>query len=432
MGYPQTSEENLDPQVFELSAFVVYGGLINTVDGFTGEDYHKSNPVVEGFRTEFNNLLRGYHRKLLLDEYAYMQEQIKVARAFDDVISSLTQGFGIRNFSMDHDNYLRIEKTIMNRLIKDPFFLIEALVVWDLGQLKGYESDKPKSKYALDIRYDPDKEKWERRITTEWKVSYYHQKSGTVDVLKEQGLNLDTLEGYHFINRGIGNEVTSGAFKPVKLTFPIIVDPLEPVDAQVERLKENFLATLYHIYDPFSWAWRRNVRFSKGFIWPIQRSVRETRFKVKDSEWFEQVLINFIQDVATMRIKGVTDIYEQEMLTKIPVNNNILGDGFDLLNWNEGEERSVYYDPKSNKKVTINFNKPEGARFILIDAYRRHPNRLIEIFQNKLASQKRATLTGQELIKEVLAELFGVSADVYIQHAAKAQKAELEKHRFQL
>ncbi len=428
----QSGDASIDPEVFELQAFVVYGGIIDTIDGFTGEEYHRSNAVVEGFRQDFNKLLRGYHKKLLMDEYQHMQEQLNLAKQYEVLLKSLTEGFGISGFTMNHDNYMRIEKAIMNRLIKDPFFRIEALVVWELDKLKDYENQKPDSKYAADIRYNTDKQKWERRITTTWRVHYYTPKTGSVDVVKEQGLNLDTMEGFHFINRGLGNEVTSDAFRDVKLTYPIFVNSLEPVDTQVTRLRENFVEALFHIYDPFSWAWRRNIRFHKGFYWPIQSSVRSTRFRVKNRQWFEDVMINFLHDVATMRIRGVEDIYEQEMLTKIPVNNNILGTGFDLLNWNPGEDRSVGYNPKTNQGITINFNQPQGARFILIDAFRRWPGKLITTFQTKLAEQKRATLTGQELIKQVLEEVSGMPADIYIRKAAQAQKAVLEQHRVKL
>ena len=431
-SHGQSGDEPIDQDVIELSAFVVYGGIIDTIDGFTGEDYHKSNAVVEEFRQDFNTLLRGYHRKLLEDEYQHMQQQLKLAGQYDVVLQSLTKGFGIRGFEMNHDNYMGVEKAIMNRLIKDPFFRIEALVVWDLDKLKDYENQKPDSKYAADIRYSPEKQKWERRVTTTWRVHYYTPKTGSVDVVKEQGLNLDTMEGFHFINRNLGGEVTSNAFREVKLTYPIFVNSSEPVETQVTRLRENFVETLFHIYDPFSWAWRRNIRFHQGFYWPIQWSVRQTPFKVKDRTWFEDVMINFLHDVATMRIRGVEDIYEQEMLTKIPVNNNILGTGFDLLNWNPDEDRSVGYNPRANQGVSINFNNPKGARFILIDAFRRWPDKLLTTFQAKLADQKRATLTGQELIRQVLQEVSGMPADVYIEKAGQAQKAELERYRVKL
>ena len=425
-------DEPVDMDVIELGAFVVYGGIIDTIDGFTGEDYHKSNVVVEEFRQDFNTLLRGYHRKLLTDEFQHMQEQLVLARQYDMQLQSLTRDFGIRGFEINHDNLMRIEKAIMNRLIKDPFFRIEALVVWDLDELNKLKPHKPDSKYAPDIRYNTELEKWERRITTTWRVSYYTQKDGAVDVVKEQGLNLDTMEGYHFINRGLGGEVTSSAFRPVKLTYPIFVNSSEPADIQVTRLKENFVETLFHIYDPFSWAWRRNIRFHQGYYWPIQSSVRNTPFRVRELAWFEDVLINFLHDVATMRLRGTDDIYEQEMLTKIPVNNNILGTGFDLLNWNPGEERSVHYNPKANQGVGINFNNPSGARFILIDAYRRWPDKLLATFQRKLAEQKRATLTGQELVRQVLEEVSGMPADIYIEKAAQAQRAVLESYRIEL
>src|SRR5210317_287626 len=76
------NKRDIDPQVIELEPFVVYEGLIDVVDGFTEEDYHQSNSVVDGFQETFNKILLGYHRKLLNEEYKHMVKSLEAGKEF--------------------------------------------------------------------------------------------------------------------------------------------------------------------------------------------------------------------------------------------------------------------------------------------------------------------------------------------------------------
>jgi hypothetical protein len=413
-GFAQKSGK-IDPQIIELEPFVVYEGLIDVIDGFTGEKYHESNPVVDGFQETFNQILLGFHRKLLNEEYKHMKQQIDEGKAFSEDLAALAATFGINSFYINPQGFLTIEKAIFKRLMDDPFYRIEALIVWDLERLKRYKSGSPRSKYSRDIRLNPETGQWERRVMTEWDVGYRVYRSGGfsdyVEVHKRQGLNLDTNEGFHFIDRGLTGKVTPGAFNDVKLTYPIFVNPNEPTRPQVDRLNETYINNLRHIYDPFSWAMRRNVRFRGGFQKQLLREVKKEGYKLTERDWFDSVLTHLLNDIITIKYQGVDEIYSFAMLQKVPVNQNILGEGFDLLNWHEDEDRSVPYNPDKQWGAGVNFNRPDQARFILLDAYRRYPDKFI---------------------KEVLAEVSGMPADIYIKKVSKIQKAELERHKFQL
>ncbi|NDV61236.1 recombinase family protein [Puniceicoccales bacterium CK1056] len=426
----------IDPNIIELQPFVVYSGIIDVVDGFTGKPYHESNPVVDGFREEFNDILLGYHRRILKEEYSYMLVQAKFGTEFVQELNTLAQAFGIGTIGIYRDRFLNIERQILRRLIDDPFFRIDALVVWDLDRLERTKR-RPKSKYGRDIRYNEESGRWERRVTTSWKVDFsIPHKDGWrqyIDILKEQGLNLETNKGYHFINRGLTQHVLPGDFEHVRLTYPIFISSKQPAQEQVQELKEKFLENLTHIYDPFSWAWRRNQRFRAEtvFMPRFRRQVKLVRFPVVDTDWFEPVIMRFLFDVAIIKVQGVDEIYQWEMLRKVPVNRNMLGYGLDLLNWNEDEDRSVPYDPKHQDGVNVNFDNPQGARFILLDAYRRYTDTFFDALQAKLATAKKKS-SGKELIKEVIEEVSGLEAEAYIKKASEIQKAELEKYRFKL
>ncbi len=432
-------DDEIDPNIITLAPFVVYEGLIDVIDGFSEEPYHGGHAVVEGFRESFNQLLLAYHRKLLMDEYTFMVNLLKVAPAFQDDLNALAASFGVkRKVYLDIQHAFVKEKAITRRLIKDPFFIIEAMVVWDLDLLESYTDRPLYSKYARDIRYNPDLEKWERRITTHWKVSFIPN-NGNWQFYTEkfQGLNLDTNRGYHLIDNGIPDTITSNAFQQVKLTYPIFINSSEPVEAQVKRLRETFVANLYQIYDPYSWVWRRNERMRLGsrFRYPMIEKVQSTRFKVTDPDWFNQVIGTFLTDVITAKYLGVKEIYELEMLLKVQARKNILGVGLDFLNWNEGENRSVPYDHAKVNKMWVNYKSKHSARYILLDAYRRFGNKFVIALREKVAAQKGSKvdkLSGMELIKEVLGEVSGMPADVYIKKAQKAQLAELNKYKYEV
>jgi len=327
------------------------------------------------------------------------------------------------------------EKAITNRLVKDPFFIIDALIVWDADRLERYKERRPHSKYAGNILYNPQTDSWERRITTKWEVFFVRNDgSNSFYTEKYQGLNLDTNKGYHLIENGLPNDIVPNAFRKVNLTYPIFVNSFEPADVQIERLQKQLIANLYQIYDPYSWIARRNLRFRvRGrFQGDFKKEVSRINLPVTDRNWFEAILSNLILDIVTIKYYGAAELYDHEMLNKIPVNKNILGAGFDLLNWNEGENRSIDYDPTENRGVGVNFNNPAGARWVLVDAYRRYGIRVLDLIReelNTLASQNK-TIPGKQLVKKVLSQVTGTKAENYIKLAEKAQKQELEKFRY--
>jgi hypothetical protein len=427
--------DDISSGVIELEAFVVYEGLIDVIDGFTGEPYHESNRVVDSFREEFNNILLAYHKRLLQNELKALTEHVERDKAFVSALSELAETFGVSGFSIDEKEILTRDKSMLARLARDPFFKIEQLVVWDLDQLARYSGGKPRSKYAEDIRYNENLERWERRVTTEWKVNYSTPQRGggyrEVNVTKYQGLNLETNRGYHFCPPGVPANVPPYAFRDVILNYPIFINSKEPYQQQVERLQNEFVINLSHIYDPFSWAFRSNIRYRGTFFKQLLERVQSNRLPISDREWFDVVFTRLLCDVTTIKRHGAWETYDFEMLLKVPVNKNRLGDGLDLLNWNPGENREVSYNPTQQWPVQIDFDSARHARFILVDAYRRYEERFMTALRERLASVE-GKVSGKELIKEVLADVSGVSADAYIRAATKAQKAELEKYRHQL
>ncbi len=50
-----------------------------------------------------------------------------------------------------------------------------------------------------------------------------NQANGRFQTSKQQGLNLDTLAGFHFINVGLPGDVPPHAFRDVRLNYPIFV-----------------------------------------------------------------------------------------------------------------------------------------------------------------------------------------------------------------
>ncbi|MEX0324192.1 MAG: hypothetical protein AB3N63_18690 [Puniceicoccaceae bacterium] len=432
-------EDEINEGVINMAPFVVYEGLIDVIDGFSEEEYHGGHAVVEGFRESFNKLLLAYHRKLLLDEYQFMVELLKVAPQFQNDLNALAASFGVkRKVYLDIQQAFVREKAITRRLIKDPFFIIDAMVVWDLDQLEPYKNEKLYSKYAKDIRWNEELGKWERRITTHWQVSFIPRNANwSFYTEKFQGLNLDTNCGYHLIENGLPENITSNAFKKVKLTYPIFINSREPVDVQVTQLRETFVSNLFKIYDPYGWMWRRNERMRLGsrFRQPMVDSVKSTRYKVSDPDWFNRVLGTFLVDVITAKYIGFPEIYDLEMLVKVRARINQLGDGLDLLNWHEGEDRSVPYDPTQIGGAWVNYTNKHTARFILLDAYMRHGNKFVIALRDKVAAQKGSKVnrvSGMEMIKEVLEEVTGIPADIYIKKAQKAQVAELNKYKYTL
>lgn len=421
-----------DGQTFELEAFVIYEAPIDVIDGFTGEKYIGHNPVVLDFADKFNDLLLGYHKKLLIHEIQHLNFRLQDGLAFEKELGDLAKTFGIKGFDVDHTKWMVKEKSILNRLHTEPFYKIEAMIVWDVDELNRMRPDKPDNKYAKDIRFNEEKGIWERRVTTHWKVSYLRpsknrNKFGNpVNIEKFQGLNLDTNEGYHF-SEGLSNDVPSEAFQDVKLTYPVLINSDEPRDEQVLRLQETFVRNLIYIYDPFSWVARRDMRFRGGFYREMHEAVTRKRFKVKDRQWFDEVLARFLSDVITTHRHGPKEIYSLYTLQRFNLSKNVLGVNLDLLNWNPGEKREGV-GLRDNPRIWINYKNPRGARFIMLDAYMRYTDRFLDAVRTNVANPRKSE-TGQDLFKRTIEEVTGIPFEKYEKMAIKAQKEMIEKYR---
>ncbi|MCZ6673156.1 MAG: hypothetical protein O7C75_09470 [Verrucomicrobia bacterium] len=395
LDVPDLVAEDNDPlqiggQIFELKPFVIYEAEVDIVDGHTGEKYTGDNEVVLDFADTFNAILLGFHKKLLEYEIRHLNFRLEDGRAFEAELKELADSFGIKNFKINHDNWLRKETTIVRRLIQDPFFEIEAVVAWDLDKLNKDLPLMPRSEYAKNIRYNEKKKIWERRVTTEWKVSYrpltkdgrkYANKP--VNVQKLQGLNLDTQEGFHIVSRGLPSSVITSAFKEIKINYPIIVSSTEPRETQVKRLQQSYIQNLKYLYDPFSWMARREHRFRGGFSKNLLSHFSERRYKIEDRDWFDPVLTQFLSDVITVRRHGTKEIYSLYAYLKFDRSRNVLGKNLDLLNWLPDEKRKGQ-NVRRNPKININFNSPSTARFIVLEAYMRYTDRFLNALRTKL------------------------------------------------
>lgn len=422
-----------DGETYVLDAFVIYEAPIDVIDGFTGEKYIGHNPVVLDFADTFNDILLGYHKKLLIHEIQHLNFRLEDGLAFEKELTDLAKSFEIKRFDVDHTRWMVKEKSILHRLHTEPFYKIEAMIVWDVDELNRMRPSKPNNKFAKDIRFNEETGEWERRVTTHWKVSYMRAPTNQnqtfgkpVNVEKFQGLNLDTNRGYHF-SGGLSNDVPSRAFQDVKLTYPVLINSDEPREEQVKRLQQTFVKNLVHIYDPFSWVARRDTRFRGGFYREMHEAVQQTRFRVKDREWFDQVLARFLSDVITTHRHGPKEIYSLYTLQRFKLSRNVLGEDLDPLNWNKGEDREGE-GLRKDAKVWINYKSPGGARFIMLDAYMRYTDKFLNAVRANVANPNRAE-TGQELFKRTIEEVSGVPFEKYEKAAIQAQKQMIEKYR---
>jgi hypothetical protein len=340
-----------DGETFQLEAFVIYEAPIDIIDGLTGEKYEGTNPILLDFADTINDLLLGFHKKLLINEIQHLNFRLEDGLVFEKELADLSASFGIKRFDVDHTKWMVKEKSILYRLNTEPFYKIEAMVYWNVDELNRRLPSKPQNKYAKDIHYNEEKEIWERRVTTHWKVAYVRPPKGKnrygnpVNIEKFQGLNLDTNAGYHFSD-GLSGDVPPSGFKDVKLTYPVLINSTEPRAEQVRRLQETFVRNLIYIYDPFSWMARRDTRFRGGFYREISEATDRARFKVKDREWFDKVLARFLSDVITVKRHGPKEIYSLYALQRFNLSKNVLGEDLDLLNWNKGEKREGVHDKK--------------------------------------------------------------------------------------
>ena len=421
-----------DGQTYELDAFVIYETPIEVIDGLTGEKYVGTNPILLDFADTFNDLLLGYHKKLLIHEIEHLNFRLEDGLAFEQDLKDISASFGIKGFDVDHTKWMIKEKSILYRLHTEPFYKIEAMIYWNLDELNRMLPNKPQGKYAKDIHYNEEKGIWERRVTTHWKVAYVRPPKGKnrfgnpVNIEKYQGLNLDTNEGYHF-SQGLSNDVPPSAFKDVNLTYPVLINSTEAREEQVLRLQQTFVRNLIHIYDPFSWVARRDTRFRGGFYREMSEAVSKKRFKVNDRDWFDQVFARFLSDVITVKRHGAKEIYSLYALQRFHLSKNVLGEDLDLLNWNRGEKREGVHD-KKNARVWINYKSPGGARFIVLDAYMRYTNKFVNTLRSNLENLKGKE-SGQEIFRRTIEEVSGVPFDKYEKNAIKAQKELIEKYR---
>jgi hypothetical protein len=242
------AQDSAGDEVVKMEPFNVtaYNGKIPIIDGFTGKDYRGDNDVVFNFAQSFNKLLTGYHKKLVLDEIKHLQFRIKLGKEFEREMGQLTAAFGFDKFALDNSTWLRRERAIITRLIREPFFQIKSLIAWDLDRLNKIAPKKPESKYAGDIRYNTETGRWERRIIDRWDVFFLNnlnnKRGSSFATDKTQGLNLDTQKGFHFIERGLPVNVPSTAFQEVKLTYPIFFSDNQAGEKELRYLQETFIA----------------------------------------------------------------------------------------------------------------------------------------------------------------------------------------------
>ncbi len=429
------AEEPATDEVIKMEPFNVtaYRGKIPILDGFTGKEYTGDNDVVFNFARTFNQLLLGYHKRLVLDEVKHLQFRLRLGKQFEEEMSKLGATFGFGRFTLDHDTWLRRERAIVTRLIREPFFKIRALVVWDLDRLGPMAPRRPESKYAGDIRFNPETARWERRITTRWDVFFYNHPNRpgsafTTD--KMQGLNLDTQRGFHFIERGLPVQVPPNAFKEVRLTYPIFYSDREDGEKELRTLQETFIANLHFIYDPFSWVARRETRFRGGYLPDCLEHVQAQRVYVDDRAWFDPVFARFLSDVITIKLQGIEEIHSLHLVQKrLSESPRALGLGLDLLNWNQGEKRAASDKPES--EVRISPASPAGFRYVMIDAYQRLGEPFLDAIRRRLLAQKeqRQRVNGQALLTGIIAELSGLTYADFARRAKLTHEAHLARHR---
>jgi len=417
-------------EAFNVTA---YGGQIKIVDGFTGKEYRGDNALVFAFAESFNKLLIGFHKRLVLDEVKHMKYRLELGSRFEDEVNALCGLFGFDPFKLDRSTWLSRERAIVTRLIKEPFFRIDALVVWDLDQLNAMAPNKPRNRYAADLRYLPETKTWERRILTDWVVTFArnaNQANGRFQTSKQQGLNLDTLAGFHFIDVGLPGDVPPHAFRDVRLNYPIFVTESDTRAETLRALQEKLVAHLLFIYDPFSWVARRDTRFRGGFMREIREHIESERLPVSDRQEFKDILAQFLSDVVTIKTQGADEIYSLQMLHKrLGESPNGLGVKLDLLNWNPGEKRRAKDEPEAMMRLGV--GGARGLRHVLIEAYQRFGDTVVERIAARLEEQQKLgrKTVGVELVRAVVAEVSGEPYDQFAARAVKHQQEQLARHR---
>jgi len=424
-----------DPEFFiTLDTYVKYGGDIDVIDGLTGQAYHSDNAVVKAIHSSFPQIMGGLHMKLLELEARYMNFYLSQGVQHDQELAALAESFGITRFSMDRSRWMVREKAILQRLDQKPFFQIKELVVWEKEYL---DEELPDNKWAKNIQFNSDTQSWERRVLTEWNVNtvqvtrWNNGKLNTnVQIVKKlQGLNLETNKGFHIMvgGRGLSRYVQPRDFSEVSVSYPLIVSRKENAEEQIERLQKQIVENLSHLYDPFTWVARRSTRFRTAFSSELINYFKERKYRVKDRDWFDPVICHFLNDVVTVKRYGFKEVYDLYLTQQFANSKSVLGKDLDLLNWHEGENRKGE-SVNRNRRIWLNFDRPGGARFVMLDAYLRYGDKLIDALREKLTSLKKSE-DGKELIQKVIAEVSNVPAEKYIPAAIKAQKTGLEQFR---
>jgi hypothetical protein len=412
----------------QLEAYAKYGGEIKVIDGLTGREYHSSNEVVKSFYNRLPKIMGGFHNMLLAYESKNIDFRIGDGQEHEKELSALAATFGIKGFRIDRSQFLNKEKTIYSRLRSKPFFHIDELIVWDLRDLDPL--DLPDNKYAENIRYDSESKTWHRCALTHWIVDISGARN-PYTCNKFQGLDLDTQSGFHELDIGLPGGMQTSYFKDVKLSYPIFIDRnTDPVE-QVDYLQRSFIENLRHLYDPFSWVTRRYERFQIGFASSLREDLSERSYKVKNRQWFDPVFATFLNDVITVKRHGYESIYREIAIRSInETYDNQLGLELDLLNWNSKETRVV--EGTSPAKgwnpvgPSIKFEMPVGARFILLDAYLRNGDKLVETLREELKAQNKKE-DAIPLFKRALEKTSGIPIDKYIKLAFAEQRKLVAK-----
>lgn len=428
----ESSENDEDLDLIEIAGFEVFSNSLKVVDGLTGMEYKGKHPVALGFRRDFDNLLLRFHKRLLVEESKKLKKHADARKPLQKEINAMAASFGFTKTLEAEGPFLTRELAIFRRMVADPFFKIDELVIWDINGLKIRNNTLPDNKYAKNIRLNPETGEWERRILTRWVVAFPRvtntNRSNNFHTFKEQGFNLDTNKGFHLIDVGLPWNVPSHAFREVDLQYPILVDTAINVDEQIRELSRDFIENLLYIYDPFSWVARGNTRFQYGLPRETLAMVRSERLKIENRKWFDRVLASYFNDVATLNHWPVDVIYAKQMASSAPKNKNVLGQDLDLLNWHKKEKRKVDYDPTIPERIPhISFDNEVRARYILLDAYRRYGDRLTEALRKRVLAIENNP-DAKQLVREALEEASGVPADKYIPAAIRAQRAELERY----
>ncbi len=416
-GQSSLSESGVgeDPEFFvALETYVSYGGDIDVIDGLTGKDYHSDNAVVKAVHSKMPKIMGGLHERLLQLEWDFIENLMSSGLFHLDKLAGLADSFGIRGFKIDKREWLKKERVILQRLRSKPFFQIEEIVVWEKEHLS--EIALRDNIRAKNIRFNPSTLQWERRVLTKWIVDIPTRK-GSKTISKQQGLNLDTNSGFHFSDT-LPLSVRPNGFRTVPVSFPIVVSRRENSKEQIDRLERLIVSNLSYLYDPFSWGGRRNVRFKNKFSSTLLRYMEEKRYPITDREWFIPVLCDFLNDVVTVELYGLAEVYDFYLTKRFEKNRTQLGIAMDPLNWRDDENRPEARE--SRVRFRFDFDNPEGARFVLLDLYLRFGNEFVDELRNRLITLS-GRASGRELVLQAIEALVDVSPPKYIEAAEKAQ-----------